>query len=145
MKMWWAYRKLAVRVNFPHMGVLHDGRLLAASGEAKTSVLAMFNSVWGQQNRFAQFSSFALLVSSECIQIVRSNLEMPHDQRPSHAGNLPLLSALTAEPRFAATVVQSAVRNHSAIIATTTMPQTTACENLLRLNTQHADIRTLHK
>src|SRR4051794_13713064 len=97
------------------------------------------------ENRFAQSSSFALLVLSKCIQRVRSNLEMPHVHKPFLAGNLPLLSALTAEPRFAATAVQSAVRNHSAIIATTTMPQTTACENLLSLSTQHSDIRTLHE
>jgi hypothetical protein len=80
-----------------------------------------------------------------CIQPVRSTSGMPHEQKRSAAISRRLLSALIAEPRFAATVVWSAARNHSAIIATTTMPQTPACENLLSLSAQHADIRTLHK
>jgi hypothetical protein len=72
-------------------------------------------------------------------------LEMPHERKPFAARSPPLLSALTAEPKFAATVVWSVARNHSASIATTTMPQITACENLLNLSTQHSDIRTLHE
>jgi hypothetical protein len=107
--------------------------------------VSLSSSILGQQNRFTQFSSFALLVLSKCIQIVRSNLEMPHDHGPCPAGNPPSLSALTAERRFAATAVWSVAKNHSAIIATTTMPGTTACENQLSLSTQHADIRMLHK
>jgi hypothetical protein len=112
---------------------------------SENSGFAIFNSVLGRQNRFAQSSSLALVVFPKSIQLVRSNLEMPHDQKPFPAGNPPLLSALTAEPQFAATVVWSVARNHSAIIATTTMPQTTACENLLSLSTQNADIGTQHK
>jgi hypothetical protein len=48
-----------------------------------------------------------------------------------------LLSALTAEPKFAATVEWFVATNHSATIAMTTMPQITACESLLSLSTQH--------
>jgi hypothetical protein len=81
---------------------------------SENSGFAIFNSVLGRQNRFAQSSSLALVVFPKSIQLVRSNLEMPHDQKPFPAGNPPLLSALTAEPQFAATVVWSVARNHSA-------------------------------
>jgi hypothetical protein len=70
---------------------------------------------------------------------------MPHDHKPSLVKNSLSLNALTAERRFATIVVWSVAMNHSAIIATTTIPQTTACENLLSLGPQHADIRTLYK
>jgi hypothetical protein len=70
----------------------------------------------GQHNRFAQSSSVALLVFPKCIQLVRSNVEMPHDQKPLLAENPLLLSALSAEPRFAAIVVWSVARNHSALL-----------------------------
>jgi hypothetical protein len=56
-----------------------------------------------------------------------------------------LLSALTAEPKFAVTVVWFVARNHSAIIATTTMSQIIACESLLNLSTQHRDVGRLHR
>jgi hypothetical protein len=98
----------------------------------------------GQQNLFAQSSSLPLLAFRDAFKPVRSTSGMPHEQKRPAVSH-PLLSALIAEPRFASSVVQSAARNHSAIIATTTMPQTNACENLLSLSTQHADIRTLHK
>ena len=114
---------------------------------SENSGFAIFNSnsVLGRQNRFAQSSCLALLVFPKCIQLVRSNSGTPHGQKPFAAESHRLLSALTAEPRSASSVVWSAAGNRSAVIATTTMSQTTACENLLSLSAQHSKIRALHR
>jgi hypothetical protein len=70
---------------------------------------------------------------------------MRHKRKRFAARSPPLLSALTAEPKFAVTVVWFVARNHSAIIATTTMSQIIACESLLNLSTQHRDVGRLHR